>query len=98
MPKRVLMFLVVALLVTIFALMNAGVVVVKLPFYSFEMSMAIVIIGSFTLGALFMFLVNLVGWVKQKHTINELKNQVKHLEKVEVEVELPLENTTLEQQ
>ncbi|MGI6143281.1 MAG: LapA family protein [bacterium] len=69
-----------ALLVAIFAVQNAGTVVVGFLHRRFEVSLALVILGSTVLGAVFVFLLGIVQQISRGRRIKEYRNRIKELE------------------
>lgn len=69
-----------ALLVAIFAVQNAGTVVVGFLHWRFEVSLALVILGSTVLGAVFVFLLGIVQQISRGRRIKEYRNRIKELE------------------
>ncbi len=76
MQKQVLVILLVAILVAVFALTNAEVMAVRLFFWTYELSGSLVILISVALGAILVFLLNTVGWIKSKFTLKEVRNEL----------------------
>ncbi len=76
MQKQVLVILLVAILVAVFALTNAEVMAVRLFFWTYELSGSLVILISVALGAVLVFLLNTVGWIKGKLTVKDLKSEL----------------------
>jgi len=73
--------LVFALIVTIFALWNSAPVSIRFPLAGeFSTSLALVIIGSATLGALVVVILGVVGHVKTRLLVNRLTKTVKEHE------------------
>lgn len=72
--------LIFAVLVAIFALLNGDVVTINLLFKKFEMSQALIILISAILGAVSVFLMNLVNKVKTSLKIKELNKKLKTVE------------------
>ncbi len=73
--------LVFALLVAIFALSNANEVIIRLPWGSYPMSQALVILGSAAFGAIVVLMLGLFSQIKARIRIWEYKGKVKKLEK-----------------
>ena len=81
MQKQVLVILLVAILVAVFALTNAEVMSVRLFFWTYELSGSLVILISVALGAMLVFLLNTVGWIKSKFTLKGVKTELEHTKK-----------------
>lgn len=79
--------LVFALLVAIFALSNANIVIIKLPWGSYPMSQALVILGSAAFGAIVVLMLGLFSQIKARIKIWEYKGKVKKLEKELIDLE-----------
>ncbi|HHW55593.1 MAG TPA: DUF1049 domain-containing protein [Firmicutes bacterium] len=77
---KLVLALACALLVAIFALQNAGKVVVAFLLWHFEVSLALVILGSTLLGAVFVFLLGLVQQISRGRKIKEYRLRIKELE------------------
>ncbi len=109
MQRQIIYFLLVAILVAIFALTNAQVMTVRLFFVSYELSGALVILFSVALGALLVVVLNAANWFKQKRELKnanhekeklqlELKNATTQLENAQQEIEnLKAEKNQLQQ-
>ncbi len=76
MQKSFIIVLFTGLVVALFAVLNAKPVEVNLIFKTFEMSQAIVILISATLGALAMFLMNIVQVMKLKKQVKQLSKKL----------------------
>ena len=70
-----------ALVVAIFAVQNAGLVMVGFLPYRFEVSLALVILGSTAAGALVVFLLGLVQQVTRGMKIREYRHKIQQLER-----------------
>lgn len=77
---KLVLALVCALLVAIFAVQNAGKVAVGFLVWRFEISLALVILGSTLLGAVFVFLLGLVQQISRGRQMKEYRNRIKELE------------------
>ncbi len=73
--------LITAIVISIFAVLNAEPVSVNLVFSTFEMSQAVVILITFSIGALSMFFLNFFQSLKLKKQIKQLNTKVTELEK-----------------
>lgn len=80
MQRQIIYFLLVAILVAIFALTNAQVMTVRLFFVSYELSGALVILISVALGSLLVVVLNAANWFKQKREIKSLKHEKEKLQ------------------
>ncbi len=76
MQKSFIIVLVTGLVVAMFAVLNAKPVEVNMIFKTFVMSQAIVILVSATLGALAMFLMNIVQVMKLKKQVKQLSKKL----------------------
>lgn len=70
-------FLLLATGVALFAVQNAGPVVVRFGFWSLEMSLVVVILVATALGAVMASLLGLPSWLRDRHT---LRQQARELE------------------
>lgn len=70
-------FLLLATGVALFAVQNAGPVVVRFGFWSLEMSLVVIILVSAALGAVMASLVSLPGWFRDRR---RLRQQTKELQ------------------
>ncbi len=68
--------LITAIIIAIFAVLNAEPVSVNLFFARFQLSQAVVILISFAIGALSMFILNMVQAMKFKKQIKQLNKQL----------------------
>ncbi len=66
MQRQIIFFLIVAVLVAIFALTNSQVVSVRLFFWTYELSQALIILFSVVLGALLVGIFNVLSHFKNK--------------------------------
>lgn len=66
MQRQIIIFLIGAVLVAIFALTNAQVVSVRLFFWTYELSQALIILFSVVLGALLIGIFNVLSYFKRK--------------------------------
>ncbi len=76
MQGSLIALLVTAIIVAVFAVLNAETVSINLLFAKFELSQAVVILLSAALGALAMFLLNTVKVLKLKKEIKQLNKQI----------------------
>lgn len=72
--------LICALLVAIFAVQNSVPVAVSFFTWQFQMSLVLIILGAAALGAVAVFLLGLVRLVRQGRLLREAQNKVKRLE------------------
>ena len=70
-----------AVIISIFALANAAPVTISLIFDSYKLSQAVVILVSAVIGAMAVFLLNLVSKAKSLMKNKSLTKQIKELEK-----------------
>ena len=80
----ILLALVFALLVAIFALQNASPVGVQFFFWKLDISLVLIILGSAVLGAVTMFLLGLARERRQAWEISQLRQEIQTLKKEHV--------------
>jgi uncharacterized integral membrane protein len=80
MQANIILFLIFAIVIALFALFNATVVTVSFVFAQIEVSLALVIIVSALIGALMVILFDSFKKLKTKKTIKELNKRVAGLE------------------
>lgn len=71
--------LVFAVIIAIFAVANSEAVSINLIFVTYEMSQAIVILISSIIGAISVFLLNMVSKIKSSRNTKRLNNEIKSL-------------------
>lgn len=81
MQAYIVLMLIFAIFVTLFAIFNATAVTVSFIFTEMEVSLALVIIGSALLGALLVMLFDAVKKLKTSKIIREANKKVQELEK-----------------
>ncbi len=81
MKLSVILSLLFAVLIAVFALMNGAPVSVNLGFASFVTSQAVVILVSTAIGAVIIYLFDLIAKVKTRFRIKELEKRIATLEK-----------------
>lgn len=81
MQTNIVLILIFAIIVTLFAIFNASVVSVSLFFVNIEVSLALVIIFSALLGAIVVILFGSIKKIKSAMQIKELQKKVTDLEK-----------------
>lgn len=81
MQTNIVLILIFAIIVTLFAIFNAAVVTVSLFFVNIEVSLALVIIVSALLGAIVVILFDSIKKIKSAMQIKELQKKVGDLEK-----------------
>lgn len=81
MQWTVVVALLFALLVGVFAIQNAITVSLQFFSYQFETSLVVVVLGGVALGALMIGILGLVNQIKNKIQIRNLKGKIKSLEK-----------------
>jgi len=81
MQAYIVLMLIFAIFVTLFAIFNATAVTVSFIFAEMEVSLALVIIGSALLGALLVMLFDAVKKLKTSKIIRESNKKVQELEK-----------------
>lgn len=82
MQAYIVLMLIFAIFVTLFAIFNATAVTVSFIFTEMEVSLALVIIGSALLGALLVMLFDAVKKLKTSKIIREANKKVQELEKL----------------
>lgn len=85
MEFRFVISLIFAIIVALFAILNSGVVTISFLFAEFQVSQALVILISATLGAI---IVMLLGAVKQYKLQRKNKDQAKTIEQLEAELKV----------
>lgn len=99
MQKNQLLFilgLVLAIIITLFALTNANPVAINLLFYKFEASQALVIFFSATFGAIIVTLLGLTKHLKLKVEIKKLKKENEKLNKENEKLNMETEKLNIE--
>jgi len=81
MKATFILSLVMAILIAIFALLNGTAVPVSFGFAKFESSLALIILGSVAIGAVIIYLIDVVGKIKNAKKIRDLEKKVTQLEK-----------------
>ncbi len=81
MKATFILSLAMAILIAIFALLNGGSVPVNLGFMQLESSLALVILVSVAIGAVIIYLIDVVGKFKSAYRIKELEKRILILEK-----------------
>ena len=81
MKATFILSLVMAILIAIFALLNGTAVPVSFGFATFESSLALVILISVAIGAVIIYLIDVVGKFKSARKIKDLEKKVAQLEK-----------------
>lgn len=90
---HIVFLLIFAIIVTLFAIFNAAVVTVSFFFVEIQISLALVIIGSTLIGAVFALLFDSVRRIKANKVLKELNKQNETLKN-----ELVLKNALVEKQ
>jgi len=85
MKATFILSLAMAILIAIFALLNGGTVPVNLGFANLESSLALVILVSVAIGAIIIYLIDVVGKFKSAYKIKELEKKIAVLEKENAE-------------
>lgn len=81
MQALILLILLFALAISIFAVQNSAPVDIRILFWSFtDVSLVVIILGAFSMGALLTILLNLVKNFKQMLQVNDLKNKIRLVE------------------
>lgn len=81
MQVQLILILIFAIIVAAFAIQNTMAVVIRFLFWEANLSLVLVILGSIALGALFIYLVDLVRQIKVKREIKEFNRQIAELTK-----------------
>lgn len=81
MKATFILSLVMAILIAIFALLNGTTVPVNFGFAKLESSLALVILVSVAIGAVIIYLIDVVGKFKSAKRIKDLEKKVTQLEK-----------------
>ena len=97
MQINIVLTLIFAIFIALFALVNATIVTVSFLFVQIEVSLALVIIISALFGALVVILFDSFRKIKTNKTIKNLSKKVTELEKTTLESEEKLKMTELEQ-
>ncbi len=79
MQKQFIFFILLSILVAIFAITNAEVITVQLFFWSFQLSGSLVILISVALGACLVLLFGLYRSLKTRLTVKELEKNLSNL-------------------
>lgn len=87
MQANIVLILVFAIIVTLFAIFNASVVTVSLFFVDIEVSLALVIIVSALIGAIIVILLDSVKKIKHSMQVKELHKKIAEYEKKNAEYE-----------
>jgi uncharacterized integral membrane protein len=77
MQKQFILFVLLSIVIALFAITNADIMTVRLFFWTFDLSGSLVILISVGLGGLLVFLFGLVNFFKNKKIIWDLQKEVK---------------------
>ena len=77
MQKQFILFILLSIIIAIFAITNAEIMTVRLFFWTFSLSGSLVILLSVALGGLLVFLFGLVSFFKNKMAIRDLQKELK---------------------
>lgn len=77
MQKQFILFVLLSIVIAVFAITNAEVMTVRLFFWTFDLSGSLVILISVGLGGLLVFLFGLVNFFKNKRILWDLQKEVK---------------------
>jgi uncharacterized integral membrane protein len=77
MQKQFILFILLSIIIAIFAITNAEIMTVRLFFWTFSLSGSLVILLSVALGGLLVFLFGLVSFFRNKMMIRDLQKEVK---------------------
>lgn len=95
MQKQFILFILLSILVSIFAITNAEVMNVQLFFWNYQLSGSLVILVSVALGASLVLLFGLYRSIKIRFTIRDLEKTIKNL-KIQLESLTSEHNKTLQ--
>lgn len=87
MQKNLIIILILSIFISVFAILNAGAVPINLFFTTLEISVALVILISATIGAVIVFSLDTAAKYQYKKTIRENKKHAEKLEKEKAELE-----------
>lgn len=77
MQKQFILFVLLSIIIAIFAITNADIITVRLFFWTFDLSGSLVILISVGLGGLLVFLFGLISFFKNKRIIWDLQKELK---------------------
>lgn len=77
MQKQFILFVLLSIIIAIFAITNSDIITVRLFFWTFDLSGSLVILISVGLGGLLVFLFGLVSFFKNKRIIWDLQKELK---------------------
>lgn len=77
MQKQFILFILLSIIISAFAITNAEIMTVRLFFWTFSLSGSLVILLSVALGGLLVFLFGLVSFFKNKMAIRDLQKELK---------------------
>jgi lipopolysaccharide assembly protein A len=77
MQKQFILFVLLSIIIAVFAITNADIMTVRLFFWTYDLSGSLVILISVALGGLLVFLFGLVNFFKNKKVIWDLHKEVK---------------------
>ncbi len=77
MQKQFILFVLLSIIIAVFAITNADIMTVRLFFWTYDLSGSLVILISVALGGLLVFLFGLVKFFKNKKAIWDLHKEVK---------------------
>jgi uncharacterized integral membrane protein len=77
MQKQFILFVLLSIVIALFAITNADIMTVRLFFWTFDLSGSLVILISVGLGGLLVFLFGLVNFFKNKRIVWDLQKEVK---------------------
>lgn len=90
MQAQIILILIFAILVAVFAIQNTVSVVIKFFLWNANLSLVLVILGSVAAGALFIFLINAIKQIKVNRERKELNRQIAALSKEKEDLERSL--------
>jgi uncharacterized integral membrane protein len=77
MQKQFILFVLLSIVIALFAITNADIMTVRLFFWTFDLSGSLVILISVGLGGLLVFLFGLVNFFKNKKVVWDLQKELK---------------------
>lgn len=78
MQKQFILFVLLSIIIAVFAITNADIMTVRLFFWTYDLSGSLVILISVALGGLLVFLFGLVKFFKNKKIVWDLHRDVKN--------------------
>jgi uncharacterized integral membrane protein len=78
MQKQFILFVLLSIIIAVFAITNADIMTVRLFFWTYDLSGSLVILISVALGGLLVFLLGLVKYFRNKKIVWDLHKDVKN--------------------